>query len=169
MSQPTQNQTFSRAAGIADRERRLVVSLMIAAALLIAAYWVIWFVVDRSLVASDTRPAYYEFEDAFPLADGWLALCLVAATVQLQRRHASALFWLLAGGGAGLYLAGMDVLYDIEHRLWFGGGAAGLIELGINVLTVVASVGLLAWTWRRRKPLLAGDAYDDAADRSTRT
>jgi hypothetical protein len=156
MSQAAENRRLAGAAGIADRERRLVVSLLIAAALLIAAYWVIWFFVDRSLLATDTRPAYYEFEDAFPLADGWLALCLIAAIVQLQRRHASALFWLLAGGGAGLYLAGMDVLYDIEHRIWFRGGAGGLIELAINVLTVAASVGLLAWSWRRRNPLLAG-------------
>jgi hypothetical protein len=143
-------------AGISDRQRRLVVTIMLVAALLIAAYWVTWFLVDRSILASETRDAYYEFENAFPLADGWLVLCLVAATVQLLRRRSSVLLWLLAGGGAGLYLAGMDVLYDVEHGVWFRGGSGGLIELGINVLTVAASLGLLAWSWRRREALLAG-------------
>ena len=80
----------------------------------------------------------------------------MAATVQLLRRRSSVLLWLLAGGGAGLYLAGIDVLYDVEHGIWFRGGSGGIIELGINVLTVAASLGLLAWSWRRREPLFAG-------------
>ncbi len=74
-----------------------------------------------------TRP----FEDAFPLADGWLAFCLVAASYCLVTARRAALFWLLAGGGAGLYLFAMDVLYDLQHGVW-GKGANGVMELAIN-------------------------------------
>ena len=74
--------------------------LLLAAALLIAAYWLAWLV-HRSLVASETGTAYTQFEDAFPLADGWLALCLVAASYCLWTARRAALFWLLAGGGPG--------------------------------------------------------------------
>jgi hypothetical protein len=137
-------------------ERGLVVGGLVTAALLTTTYWVVWFLVDRALLASDTRGAYYEFENAFPLADGWLVWCLVAAAVQLLRRRAIALIWVLAGGGAGLYLAGMDILYDLEHQIWFRGGPGGLIELAINILTVVGSVGLILWGWRRRASVLAG-------------
>jgi hypothetical protein len=49
----------------------------------------------------------------------------------------------LAGGGAGLYLFGMDELYDLEHGVR-GKGAHGVIQLVINVLT-----------WARRAELLA--------------
>ena len=145
-----------RDGAIGAGERRLIVVLMLAAAVLIAAYWITWFLVDRSLLASDTRAGYFEFENAFPLADGWLALCLCAASAQLLRRRASAIFWLLAGGGAGLYLFGMDTLYDLQHGIWFNGNSSSLVELAINILTLAGSVGLLAWSWWRRETLLAG-------------
>jgi hypothetical protein len=142
---------------VGSRERRFAVGVLLAAAALTVAYWVVWFLIDRSILASDTRIAYYEFENAFPLADGWLVLCLIGAAVQLLRRRGTALLWLLAGAGAGLYLAGMDILYDLEHQIWFQGGSGGLIELTINILTVVASLGLLLWSWRRRAALMAGN------------
>ena len=100
----------------------------------------------RSLVASETGAAYTQFEDAFPLADGWLALCLVAASYCLVTARRAALFWLLAGGGAGLYLFAMDVLYDLQHGVW-GKGANGVMELVINLLTLGLSVFVLRWTW----------------------
>jgi hypothetical protein len=63
---------------------------------------------------------------------------------------------LLAGGGAGVYLFAMDVLYDLERGIWWNSGAGGAIELGINLLTLAVSVGLLRWAWRRRHRLLNG-------------
>jgi hypothetical protein len=48
----------------------------------------------------------------------------------------------------------MDVLYDLENDIWTGGGGGGLIELGINVITVVGSVLALVLGWRHRDVLL---------------
>jgi len=126
-------------------ERRTMAVVLLAVALLVAAYWL----AHRSLVASDTR-----FEDAFPLADAWLALCLVAASFCLMTARRAALFWLLAGGGAGLYLCAMDVLYDLQHGVW-GKGGNGAMELVINVVTLGLSVLVLRWTWVRREALLS--------------
>jgi hypothetical protein len=95
-----------------------------------------------------------QFENAFPLADGWLALCLVAGAWCLQMRRRVALLWLLAGGGASLYLFGMDVLYDLQHGVW-GKGANGIVELVINLLTLSLALFVLRWTWLRRDELLA--------------
>jgi hypothetical protein len=136
------------------KERRSMAAVLLVAALLIVAYWTAWLV-HRSLVASETGAAYTQFEDAFPLADGWLAVCLVAASYCLVTVRRAALFWLLAGGGAGVYLFGMDVLYDLQHGVW-GKGANGLVELAINVLTIGLSVVVLRWTWVRRDALLEG-------------
>jgi hypothetical protein len=138
---------------VTARSRRAMAGLLLAAALLIAAYWLAWLL-HRSLVASETGVAYTQFEDAFPLADGWLALCLVAASYCLWTRRRAALFWLLAGGGAGLYLFAMDVLYDLQHGVW-GKGANGATELVINVVTLVLSLFVLHWTWVRRDALLS--------------
>lgn len=135
--------------------RRLVIGALVLGGLVDVAYWVLW-VLARDVVASDTTPAYYEFEDAFPLADLWLLVCIVGGIAALLRRWHSALFWLLAGGGAGVYLGCMDLLYDLEHAT-FGKGAGGAIELGIVVMTFVFSVSLLRWGWRRRHTLLELD------------
>jgi len=129
-------------------ERRTMAALLLAVAALIAAYWIAWLA-HRSLVASETGLSYTQFEDAFPLADAWLALCLVAASFCLLTARRAALFWLLAGGGAGLYLFAMDVLYDLQHGIW-GKGGNGLVELAINLVTLGLSLFVLHWAWVRR-------------------
>jgi hypothetical protein len=133
--------------------RRVVLGALAVAAVLDVAYWALWFTA-RDQVASETRDAYVEFEQAFPLADLWLLVCVVAAFITLVRRSHWSLFWLLAGGGAGIYLACMDTLYDLEHGIW-GMGANGITELAIVAYTVTLGVGLLRWGWRRRHTLLA--------------
>ena len=138
---------------VAARNRRTMAGLLLAAALLIAAYWLAWLA-HRSLVASETGAAYTQFEDSFPLADGWLALCLVAASYCLVTARRAALFWLLAGGGAGIYLFAMDVLYDLQRGVW-GKGANGVIELVINLVTLALSLFVLRWAWVRRDALLS--------------
>ena len=137
---------------VTDRDRRRLVLVLLAAAAVDVLYWVLWFGA-RSVVASETTRAYYDFENAFPLADGWLLVCLLGAAYSLWTRRPAALLWLLAGGGAGLFLLGMDVLYDLEHGIWIRGGG-GVFELAINVVTAVLSVGLVRWAWRRRERLL---------------
>jgi hypothetical protein len=135
------------------KERRAMAGLLLAVAALIVAYWAAWLA-HRSLVASETTVPYVQFEDAFPLADGWLALCLVAGAYCLATRRRAALLWLLAGGGAGLYLFGMDVLYDLQHGVW-GKGTNGVVELVINILTLALSLFVLRWAWVRRDAMLA--------------
>jgi len=137
---------------VSNSGRRRVIAALLASAAIDVLYWILWFAA-RSTVASDTTRAYYDFENAFPLADAWLFVCLVAAAHALWERRPAALLWLVAGGGAGLYLLGMDVLYDLEHGIW-GKGGGGLVELFINVFTAVVGMGLLRWTWRRREALL---------------
>jgi hypothetical protein len=145
----------ARRTGITEGGRRRVAGVLLAGAALLAVHWAAWLV-NRSLLASDTRPAYYEFEAAFALADAWLAFCLVAAARALAGRRPTALLWLLAAGGAGGFLLGMDLLYNLQHGVWFA-SHRGLVELGRNLATMAGTVALFAWTWPRRAELLAGD------------
>jgi hypothetical protein len=140
---------------ITERGRRRVIGALVAGAVLLVLYWAGWLL-DRTMLASDTRPAYYEFEAAFALADGWLAFCLVAAARALAGRRPTALLWLLAAGGAGGFLLAMDVLYNLQHGVWFA-SQRGLVELLRNLATAAGTIGLLGWAWPRRSELLAGD------------
>src|SRR5205807_5128831 len=63
MSRATASGVTPTEAGIGSREWRVIIAILTGAAVLIAADWMIWFVVDRSIPPSDTRDAYYELEN----------------------------------------------------------------------------------------------------------
>ncbi|MFZ1062469.1 MAG: hypothetical protein WAN30_03265 [Acidimicrobiales bacterium] len=130
---------------------RRVARICVALALVIVLYWVFWYS-HRSLVASTNTKVYVNFEQAFPLADGFIVACLLLAARALGRRRSTAVLYLLVGTGAGFYLCSMDVLFDLEHDIW-SKGANGLVELGINVVTLLAATALTRWTWSRRHEL----------------
>ena len=139
--------------------RRVIIALMLFAALLTIAYWVVWFGVDRNLLASSHLAAYYTFENAFPAADGWLTLTLLLAALGLALRRQWALLWGLLAGGAGVYLGCMDVLFDLENGIYLvpkgGDPSAVVIEITINILTFALSAIVLTYLWRHRRWLLA--------------
>lgn len=132
--------------------RRTVEWLLVGAIVLDVAYWSIWFT-DRDLLASEHRAAYYEFENVFPLADLWLGAACLLALLALRAGRPSALFWLIAAGSSGLYLFGMDLLYDLEHGI-FAKGSGGVVEAGIVAVTLVFSVTVLRFAWGSREELL---------------
>lgn len=128
---------------------------MLALAVVIdVAHWTTWFV-HRDWLASEHTRAYYDFENAFPLADLWLGGACVLALVALRRRRPSALLWLLSAGAAGVYLGSMDLLYDLEHGIFTRGGG-GAVEAGIVAITWAFSLTALRWSWSHRDELLAG-------------
>jgi hypothetical protein len=131
---------------------RPILALLVGTVVVDVTYWTIWFA-HRSWLASDATTSYTDFENAFPLADGWLALCAVLAFISLLRRSPQALLWLIACGSAAGYLLGMDVLYDVQHSVWWTSGAEGWIELGVNTTTAVLAGTLLSWSWRHRDAL----------------
>lgn len=120
-------------------------------AAVIVLYWVLWFA-HRSLVAAATGSVYVNFEQSFPLADGFIVVVLLLSAWALARQRSAAVLLLLVGAGAGFYLGGMDVLFDIEHGIW-SRGANGAIELAINTLTFAAALVIARWTWVNRRDL----------------
>ncbi len=133
--------------------RRGMIGLLWFGALATLAYWVIWFGVDRTWLATADTPAYYSFENAFPIADGWMAVTGALGAIALQRRQASALLWMLLAGSAALYLAGMDVLFDLEngiYRVSTGGAVNVAVELFINVGCLIGGMAIILFAWRYR-------------------
>jgi len=140
------------------RHYRLTLGLVLAAFVAMVAYWVIWFFVDRSWLASMDTQAYYVFENAFPAADGWLAVACAAGAWAMWKRRASSLFWLLAGGSASVYLGLMDVLFDLENGVYAAPkgdwGAVGT-EVAINLYALGVGAWALTFGWRNRAWFLA--------------
>jgi len=138
--------------------RGLVVALWIGV-VAIVAYWTIWFTVDRGWLATLDTPAYYAFENAFPLADGWLALAAAAAAITLRANNPSAAFWLIATGSAALYLAAMDITFDVENAVYTSPDRGVVAtEIAINLY----SLGLAGWTLATGRRLSSARRRDSA-------
>jgi hypothetical protein len=121
-----------------------------------AAYWLIWFGVNRDWLASAHSESYYAFENSFPAADAWMTLVGIGATVALLRRRASALLWSIAAGTTSIYLGLLDVLFDLENGIYRAADSGGVIvEIVINVLTLSMGALVLGWAWRKRRELAA--------------
>jgi hypothetical protein len=134
--------------------RRFMIGLLWFGAIATLTYWVIWFGVDRSWLATTDTPTYYAFENAFPLADTWMAITGALAAVALQRRKPSALLWMLLTGSASVFLAAMDVLFDLENGIYgskdFGSIA---VEVFINVACFAGGIAVIVYAWHHRRHL----------------
>jgi hypothetical protein len=140
----------------APRFLDLTLGLVLAAFVALVAYWTIWFFVNRAWLASLDTPSYYVFENAFPAADGWLAIGCALGAWALYKRKASALFWLLAGGSASVYLGLMDVLFDLENGVYRVGDAGAVAtEIAINVYSLGVGVWALWFGWQNRRWFIA--------------
>jgi hypothetical protein len=135
--------------------RRFMIGLLWFGSAATAAYWVVWFGIDRSWLATANTPAYYAFENAFPLSDGWMAVTAALGAISLQRRSANALLWMLLAGSASLYLAGMDVLFDLENGIYTSGAVGNvLVELFINGGCLGGGAAIVAFAWKHRRYFL---------------
>ena len=127
---------------------KILSALLILGALITVAYWLNYFIAGDVRVLSDTWYTY--FEDAFPVADFWMAACMAAAGIGLWRgTRNGALFGLMAGS-ALLYLAAMDITFNVEHGLYALLPASGpmLTEAGINASSLGLGIATLVMSWR---------------------
>ncbi len=135
-------------------EVNLVILFGLVSALGIILYWVTWFTAPE-FVQSRTTDApdyliYLNFEQAFPLADGWLALAAIIGALGLRRMTDWGFVFALVASGAAIFLGLMDLLYDLEHTMFVPFTAEAAIELTIVVSMLGLGVLVIALLWRVR-------------------
>jgi hypothetical protein len=140
------------------RARGFMIGLLWFGSIATFAYWVVWFGINRSWLATADTPAYYAFENAFPLSDAWMVVTGALAAISLRGRRPEALLWMLLAGSATLFLGGMDVLFDLENGIYVHGDPGNVVtEVLINVGCLVGGAAVIRYAWRHRRTLLAGD------------
>jgi len=102
---------------------------------------------------------YLAFERAFPLADAWMAACSLLGAIGLWRRRPWGLLFGLLAASAQVFLACMDVLFNLNEGNYAIVSTAMAAEVLINVVLLVGAPLLIVFLWRRRRSLLAGDAW----------
>jgi hypothetical protein len=125
--------------------------LMKGVAAAVAAYWAEFFTSGRVRTSEDR--AYVDFERAFPLADAYMAAAYMAAGLLLSRQRPEAVPVGIAAGSAMVFLGGMDLLYDLEHRKF----SERTPEMGFETMLVAFSLVFGPLTmirmWRARHRL----------------
>jgi hypothetical protein len=128
---------------------RILAALLIIGAAVTAFYWWSYFTGGDVMVLHDRW--YTAFESSFPVADGWMALCMLAAGIGLwSGRTWGARAGLLAGSSL-IYLAAMDITFDAENGMYATAATndAMKFEVFINATTLLLGVWTLFACWKR--------------------
>lgn len=125
-------------------------------AVLTTLYWIDFFTSGGVHVRDDA--VYLAFEKAFPLADAWMAACSLLGALGLWRRRSWGLLFGLLAGSAQIFLACMDVMFNVNEGNYAIASRAMAIEILINIGLLMGAPLLIAFLWRRRAELL----YDAA-------
>lgn len=143
-------------AGMTAKDRalagdRIHAGLMDVVALATVGYWVDYF--SGGNVKSGDDPAYVAFENAFPLADGYMAACFLVAARQLRRRKPAAVAWGIAAGSAMVFLGAMDTLYNLQHGKYRKRTPEMALEATINLVSWTFGPFTMRRLWRSRSRL----------------
>ena len=91
---------------------------------------------------------------SFPLADGYMAVCLLICAVGLIRRRPWALLFGLVGGSAIIFLGLMDTLYSIQQGMFSLSTTEGVEALVICGVCLILGPATIVYLWRNRAYLL---------------
>jgi hypothetical protein len=121
-------------------------------------YWIIFFA-TMNLTPAPTDVGL-RFELAFPAADMWMALAAALGAIGLRRGWRLGYPMAAATAGALLYLALMDITFDLENGVYLLQRGQVVVEVVINVLCV-SGAALLFYALLRSNPVAAGGAGGD--------
>ena len=127
------------------------VGYLAVAAVGTTAYWIVFFTSGAVQVQDDA--AYLAFEEAFPLADGWMAACAALAAVGLWRGRPWGLLFGLLAASSLVFLGCMDVLWNLNTGSYSIGSSAMKAEIVINVFCLAGGLLLILFLWRHRHSL----------------
>lgn len=128
---------------------RILSGLLILSAVITVLYWVNFYSGGDVKVTNERW--YTAYESSFPVADGWMALCMFAGGIGFWTgRPFGARFGLLAGS-ALLYLAAMDITFDAENGLYalIAHSDPMKFEAVINIWSLALGVATVLVSWRR--------------------
>src|SRR5215813_13450590 len=95
---------------------RVLGVLLIVGAIVTGLYW--WSYFTGGDVMTTHERWYTAFESSFPVADGWMALCMAAAGAGLIAHRAWASPLGLMAGSALIYLTAMYVTFNVENGMY---------------------------------------------------
>lgn len=130
---------------------RALGAVLIVGATVTALYW--WSYFNAGDVMASHERWYVAFEDAFPFADGWMALCMMGAGLGLIQNRAWGPPLGLLAGSALIFLTAMDVTFNVQNEMYAlaGDNDAMKAEIAINIATGLLGACTIAACWPRQR------------------
>lgn len=116
------------------------------------AYWLIYFLSGEVQVRQDE--VYLAFENAFPAADAWMAVCALLGAFGLLRKQAKGFLFGLLAGSSMIFLGLMDVTFNLNQGIYALGGMETAIEVVINLFCLMVGPLMINYLWKNRKKWL---------------
>jgi len=139
-------------------EVNFVIGIGIFAVAAIILYWVTWFAAPEFIQArapeAPDYQIYVNFEQAFPLADGWLAIAALIGIIGLWKMRDWGFLFMLLAGSSAIFLGLMDLLYDLEHAMFVPLTAEAATELAIVILLLALGPLMIVLLWRNRRKFI---------------
>ena len=123
--------------------------LLIGTAVGVVYYWADFFIRGGVHVKEDDW--YIKFERAFPPADLWMSVCCLVGAIGLLTEQTFGFIFSLLAAGSLIFLALMDITFNIQNRLYRLVGASSQMkfEAFINLWTLGLGVALIVCLWSR--------------------
>lgn len=130
------------------KPRRILSVLLVLSAIVTALYWINFFSGGDVKVTNERW--YTAYEASFPVADGWMALCMFLAGIGYWLGSPWAARFGLLAGSALLYLAAMDITFDVENSLYalVPHSDPMKFELVINIWSLALGIATVLVSWR---------------------
>jgi hypothetical protein len=123
---------------------RFAIAFLALTAIGTTLYWIVFFTSGAVHVRNDAT--YIAFEQAFPLADAWMATCALLGAIGLWRRRS----W-------GLLCGLLDVLFNLNEGNYAMASVAMNLEISINVALLAGGMLLIVFLWSHRQVLQHDD------------
>jgi hypothetical protein len=129
-----------------------IITLLCFACVATLAYWVVFFTSGDVQMRDDA--VYIAFENSFPPADAWMALCALLGAIGLWRRRAWGFLFALLAASSAIFLGLMDVTFNLNEGIYAIAGSETLIEIIINLATLLLGPVVILYVWKNRQLLL---------------
>ncbi|MCP4120740.1 MAG: hypothetical protein GY751_03185 [Bacteroidetes bacterium] len=106
-------------------------------------FWILFFAFD--MTPSNPPPGYFEYEHAFPLPDGMLAIALFIAGYGLWNKKKYGMWLSFVCSGALIFLGLLDFSFNIQNDMYRGTWMDAILNAGINIWAVAEGVVTIWW------------------------
>lgn len=131
---------------------RAIIAMLWVVAIGIIVYWISYFTEGSVHASADV--CYHSFQRNFPAPDAMIALMCILCAEGLRRIKPWSIFTGMAAVGGLLFLALIDISYNVWNDMYVMNSGAIGAEIIINIVCLGAAACLWFYLYKHRNPLM---------------